>query len=480
MFLSKKEQLLERDILDLLDNQIVPVSMKEIVTILGYPTLHAVQKSCHLLQEKIFLLYSPEELELVISVRDGIYLKRNNVNLDKLSEELNQQLISYPLILKLLEKREIETSKFCEEHFTSHSTLFRYIQKSNADIQHYSYLDLKITISNSIRILGEESTLRIAYFFILDSNYDTLEQFEDWENAVKLTRKLFSYINLPYIQTQLNHIAIWTYVCQKAINQNFQIKESDPILSDLPNYQFMSRPNFLNQWEENDWQLFLLFFYAMEYMPTGDAIILDNQEVFNEEINCWLTVFEKTYFELSAYEEEKTANILVRQLQYLRMIQFKETIIDLLEIPRNTLTQTSFPVYYQQYQEFWKLFLEHASHTNIYSGFRIFSFQNCTSLTKINFFSPEILIYVITKDAKQQQIFNREMIRVNCSKYNVTFTEDYHKADIIVSSVAFVDPIAKDQELIIIRGSLPQCDLNNIYEMVKKIHRRKSQILLKQ
>lgn len=479
MFWPQNEKLLIKDIINLLDKQSGYLSMKEITEQLNYSTIHKVQLTCHFLKEQIAALYPPEDLELIINMRDGVCLKRENTNLNLLMENINNELITFQAVLEVLEKREFITLDYCEEHFISKSTLARYIQKANAAINYYGSKNVRITLSEVVKILGDESCLRLIYYFLLKSTYENLEEFEDWQECLQLTEKILNYLQVSFIQTQLEHVAIWTYVCQSAVKNHFIIKENDSFLTDKTNYQFAAQPDFLNEWSEDDWQLFFLFLYSTEYISIKDAVLLINHHLYENIVTTWFSAFEETYFSVSEKQKNKLTLIKKKQLQYLKMTEIQGTLADLVETPSNSSFLDSLPIYQQTFEKFWQTFRSKMPRKKFDLAFQMASFQNCITLTNLDYFKPQVLLYVINETTESLRFLSQEIIKMNCKKFNIVFVDDYRKADIIVSSISFIDPISENQELVIVRGSLQPSDINSIKDSVKKIHFRKSAIYAK-
>ncbi|HLQ40557.1 MAG TPA: hypothetical protein VK118_06300 [Tetragenococcus sp.] len=77
------------------------------------------------------------------------------------------------------------------------------VLKKNAEDHHYK---ISVTAAESLKILGEESTIRILHYFILKSSFDSLERLNAWQQILKLTEKIFAYLKISVIKTQVRQI----------------------------------------------------------------------------------------------------------------------------------------------------------------------------------------------------------------------------------------------------------------------------------
>lgn len=475
MFISKKDRYLKRDIIDLLENETQAVTMKEIVERLGYPSLHAVKATIHLLEENIQQLYPAEKLNLAVSTRNGVRLQRRNTHLHKLNEQINSQFVSYHLIFQILAQREIFVDDYCEENYISRSTLARYVKKINTTLADFASKDIKITISNVLKITGQESSLRIFYFLLLKSTYEKLNFEEGWPEFLGLTEKIFTYLDLPFIQTQVEHIAIWVYVCQNAIDQHFCLSETDTFFDDIGYYRFVEKPDFLADWQTADWQLFLLFFYAMGYMPLDGTVELLDHSRFSATIESWFASFQKFFFPVTDEKRVEFTAIMQRQIQYSRMLKLKDNIGKAIETIQEEALIKRHPVYYHVFKAFWQDFVSYLPDQATAIGLRAPSFCNCIALVPLSHFMPRILIYVITEMTDMHNQAIKGLIRDYCANYNIAFVNDYRRADLIISSISFIDPLEEDQQQLTIRTSLPRNDLQVIYDIVQELTLQKGQ-----
>ncbi|HLQ39522.1 MAG TPA: helix-turn-helix domain-containing protein [Tetragenococcus sp.] len=473
MYLAKNNHFLKRDILDLLDNQTDFLTMTQIVESLKYPSLHAVKSSCHLLKENIDQLYDPTELELIISQRGGVRLKRNNVSLQKLTDNINSQAIAYQLTVQLLANKMLNVNRYCEENYLSKSTLARYAKKAKIFIKKFGPSGIDITLSDSIRITGEEAILRITFYFILKSGYNRLTKVADKKRILKQTKQILHYLNISVNQTQLQHLALWVFVCQNAVDHKWLLQKEENFFTYANSYQYIAQPDFLVDWQAADWQLFLLFFYSLGYISVNGAVILKQDDLFKETIDCWFASFEKYFFAATKEQKEQMTAVLQHQIQYYRLTQFTDNIQEAIESPRMPFFEEHYPVYSRKFQGFWQDFTLCLPDSTMANGLYADSLTDCIALAPLDYFMPRLLIYVITETTAMHMKLIEGIIKNYCANYKIDFVNDFHEADIIISSVNFVDPLEDWQILINIRTSLPKNDLKHIYQVVKRLTKEK-------
>ncbi|MCO8295281.1 helix-turn-helix domain-containing protein [Tetragenococcus halophilus] len=95
-------------------------------------------------------------------------MKRKKVNFNLLTQAINEKSIRYNTTLSLLINRDLSTLDHCEENFISKSTLIRKMKKTVRLLGNY---DLHISISDRMKLTGNENMIRIGEFIFLSLNY---------------------------------------------------------------------------------------------------------------------------------------------------------------------------------------------------------------------------------------------------------------------------------------------------------------------
>lgn len=200
---------------------------------------------------------------------------------------------------------------------------------------------------------------------------------------------------------------------------------------------------------------------------------ITDDTLFAATIDHWLQTFKVFYFEVDQEQKKRLILTLQRQLQYCCMTQLSNNISDLIEMPSEKMIADSYPIYHQNFQDFWQLFIEGAPLKKAVTGFKTLAFCDCISLTGLSYFMPTIVIFVITEATVLQNQLIQETIRSYCTNYKVEFTSNYKQADLLVSSITFIDPIVPHQKLLMIRTSLPKMTCGSFTKKSKLSPKRK-------
>jgi len=469
MFLPLRDQFLRRDILDLLDNESDFVPMQEIADRLEYPSVSAVRSMCDDLRRKIRDLYSSEEMEFIISVRGGVKLIRHGTNLQLLLEKVTDGSVAVQAALQLFFQREFSVLDYCESHYISKSTLLRKMKQANDWISKFGPT---MTFANTIKLHGNEANIRVVHYFFLKLGYETLDSFSGIDNPeyyVELTKKIFEYLKLPYIETQAEHVAFWVFVNQHAVENQFPVKSSDPMLKTKEFYHFIDKPDFLTQWQIIDWELFLLFFYAMGYMPINESVTLKDANPFKKIIQTWISTFESTFFSIPKEKIAPLKITLQRQLQYIEMTRLDSSVMFFTESVHPEKIKIYYPKFYRIFIEFWQNLTAENILDSHMSGFQIPSFFNCVDLVTFSFYMPKIYLFIFHDTTMMYARYVEKRLTNILAQFNIEFVDDYKKADLIISTVDFLDPLTEGQELLQIRGSFSENDQKSIKRAVNRL-----------
>lgn len=185
MYKNQGDRSLKQDILELLDDQDGYLSMQEIVNRLEYPTLNAVKTTCKMLQEEITQLYDPTQMELIISVRGGVKLRRDGVYFQALSENEFGNSVTFNMIVFLLLERIVVTSELADKLYVSQSTLLRKLKRHKLLTDNW---DIKITCSDTISLSGDEGLIRFLHFLLLIMSYKSISFLKQRVLATKLKK----------------------------------------------------------------------------------------------------------------------------------------------------------------------------------------------------------------------------------------------------------------------------------------------------
>jgi len=218
----------------------------------------------------------------------------------------------------------------------------------------------------------------------------------------------------------------------------------------------------------------------LEALQDDQVICLDDKSLFQNTIDQWFESFQSFFFTMDQKTKKQLESHMQQQLQYCLLTSFDVKVGNLIETPRENFIKDAYPNYYQNFQIFWENFSKKLSEDDqrALTCFYAPSLYNCVSLSGLAYFTPTISFCLITETTRSHEVFMAEIIRTFCARFKMSFVADYHEADLIVATIAFSDPLADGQELLTIRTSLPNNDLNLIYKIVQRLtsQKRKSEI----
>lgn len=467
MFLKSKGRFLVRDILNVLDNENDFLTMQQIAQRLEYPAVNSIRNTCHELKNQINELYSPEEIEFIISQRGGVRMDRKKVNLHLLTQAINERSIRYNTTVSLLINRDLSTLDYCEENFISKSTLIRKMRRTSRLFSNYG---LNISISDRMKLTGKESIVRIAEFTFLSLNYENLTMFlfySQAEDYLLQSNQIFHYLNLSLAENEIEYLAMFFFTNQYAIKEGHLLNEDAELLSFFENYKFVRKPDFLTGWTENDWKFFLLFLYTLNYISLEKAVQVKKTNPFAEEIKHWISCFEDHYFIMNKKQKSKVEERLTKQLQYDAIIKPGVDIMPYFKNLDVDYIQKMFPIYFSRFEKFWQDFTEVVPVYTRRPSIKLSSLLNCIYFVPLLTYMPEVSIFVCTNTSKTYQQFLEEKIHVHLRDRVIKFEEDIHLADVIVTTINSLEASSDQQAIIQVRPTLTKKDLDRIKTAVE-------------
>lgn len=399
-------------------------------------------------------------------------MKRKRVNFHLLIQAINEKSIRYNTTLSLLINRNLSTLDHCEENFISKSTLIRKMKKTVHLLSNYN---VYISISDRMKLTGNESMIRIGAFAFLSLNYEDLSMFlyySQVKDYLLQTNQIFHYLNLSLNENEIEYLSIWVFVNQHAIEEGFLLNDVPELAGFFENYKFIDKPNFLIDWEENDWKFFLLCLYTLDYISLGKAVEIKKGNPFSKEIEQWIACFERHYFFMTKEQKRFIEKKLAKQLQCDSMTKLETDMMPFLENLDISYLEKRYPIYFSHFDKFWQSFLEvepiYANRPSIKHA----SLLNCIYFVPLLTFMPEVSIFLCTNTSKAHRHLLKEKIDVHLKDRNIKFEENIHFADIIVTTINSLEAVSDQQTVIQVRPSLPKNDLNRIKATVKKRNKR--------
>lgn len=326
-----------------------------------------------------------------------------------------------------------------------------------------------------MKLTGNESMIRIGAFAFLSLNYEDLSMFlyySQVKDYLLQTNQIFHYLNLSLNENEIEYLSIWVFVNQHAIEEGFLLNEGPELAGFFENYKFIDKPNFLIDWEENDWKFFLLCLYTLDYISLGKAVEIKKVNPFSKEIEQWIACFERHYFFVTKEQKRFIEKKLAKQLQCDSMTKLETDMMPFLENLDISYLEKRYPIYFSHFDKFWQSFLEvepiYANRPSIKHA----SLLNCIYFVPLLTFMPEVSIFLCTNTSKAHRHLLKEKIDVHLKDRNIKFEENIHFADIIVTTINSLEAVSDQQTVIQVRPSLPKNDLNRIKATVKKSNKR--------
>ncbi|KAF1302176.1 helix-turn-helix domain-containing protein [Candidatus Enterococcus willemsii] len=459
-----------RDILRHLDEQVDYIPSNQLLETLGYSTLGQVQKICKDLQDIIMRCYPNKEVELVINRHRGIKLVRHSENMQKLLDFIASQDLAFSIYQKILFKRTLSTSDFCREHFISLSTLQRKIKEINSYLNKYG---LHITLSQTLKITGAESTIRCFTFIFLYIVHRQLSNIY-WLNAhdtyLEQTKAIAQHLKLAFRQTETEVFALLLFVSQQAIDQQSPIcfdKENFPHLNDL---LFPEKPEVLASWEEDEWKFLLLTAYNSNLANFDIPIDVSNLSVkeIDAAFNQWITLFEN-YFR--PFDNSNRSFLYENFLKrYFSSFFFEVDQTLLAAFPAVDFSQLARtqPYYFQQFQKFWTAFVQATSWNDAY--FETQSFLLCEYCLPLRYFLPKIKLFIFTDLTALSLHRIKDTVALHFSnKYHVQLVSTPQEADVIIGTINYREKLAVHQTFVMTSIQLTKQDLTTIDQAIQRI-----------
>lgn len=471
MFALHGSVRLKRDILDTLENTNEYLSIKQITEILGYPSLNSVKQACTELKQQFEQLYSKEEAEFVVKVSEGVKLIRQSVNSQPLVEELFINDLIYPLLSNLLINRTISMNLFLEENYISRSTLYNRIRSLNKILNPYG---LHISLASRITLKGEEHQLRMfayLFFFVCHRMIQFIpaitlsEQLEMEE----LTADIFDYLAIPLSKNQKQKLAIFTHINNNGAKHTPLSKNS--LFQSISTIRYPEKPAFLSHWSLADWQFYVSFLYVYNAVDsTYDHQLLTKTDiVYKEDIGTWLALFEKYVSPLDQEQKNLAQLLLDKHLIFIKNLPLEKNFLDNFKGINEKALQQQFPEFTTGFQHFWKKLVEEKSIYQDAEYVRRMSLITAIKLIRFEDMIPTLKIYVFTDISELHKNHFQARLKNSLSGYTLVFVENHQEADLIISTITFLEELKEQQRALHVRSSFTILDMMLVEEAARQI-----------
>lgn len=452
MFRISKEARLKKDILEYLDNQSDSLFFNEVLLAFPEISMSTLQKKCHELNEVIQTTYPDGSVQLIINKRTGIRLLRHSNNLEKVMENLITEELPYQLARRFIYTNSIDSDKLCEELNISFSQLRRKTNLINNSINRY---DLHMTVSHQIKIFGSELMRRANLIFALSTthrNFSTIPWIENPDRYIKQGQLILDYLNIAQNNSLTQSFALLTFVNECAINNNRQIIFRHDLHHLIDNTNFPQKPDFLVNWEDNDWYFFILMIYSaassdykLDFSPDFYSVITSDSS-----ITRWFSIFNQHFSALNPQQKTTVLDELIRGYvtDQLLNIDYMFWDVHLHETVNNI--NLYYPVFYKKFLHFWNDLANNlASPLSEYMRLRhLFIVQHVFPLET---FIPTVQVYMDSNLMLVMEALVENRIKMFFrNSFDVQFIDNMKEADFILTTSNYYTYRKEDKNKIIL------------------------------
>uniref|UniRef100_UPI00403F8F5F helix-turn-helix domain-containing protein n=1 Tax=Candidatus Enterococcus willemsii TaxID=1857215 RepID=UPI00403F8F5F len=477
MFGLHKSIKLKRDILEVLDNATDYLSIKEIQELLEYPSFHSVKQACTELKELFQELFHPDEAQILIKVSGGIKIERHGNKTQRITEYLVTEDLIYTFLRTILLERTIDTDTFLEKHFISRSALYARIRRINQSLNPY---ELHITLSNQIRLKGEEYRIRsfsYIFLFITHRMIDQLPHITHKNTYLSMTKKIFGYLEIPLSENVLQSLAIFTFITQNGASKN-TIHPHEKVLRYVRQFEYPEKPQFLTDWHTSDWEFYLYFLYLSNRLDFQykDKLVLHNYYFFEHAAKDWVTCFETYFFHTTEQEKKKIYTAVNQQLLSIQTFPFNKEFFDNVKMISEDQTRLQFPELMERFELFWSQLtqIQPLFASSFYT--RQVSLLTVIQLMNFDFLKPSIKVYIYSDIGQLHQDYLTSRLTQMLTNYKFEFVSTPPEAALIISTVEYLEPVAITQQLLVIHSTLSPTDLIIIERTLQNIVETKNRV----
>lgn len=462
-----RNTLLKIEIIEILDSQQLPISLKELQEMIGYASLGTIRVNCKELQAIIEEIYTEEDYSLKLRIDNGrgIQLDRFSTNLQSLTSYLFKHDLACEIIRTILTKRKISAIQFCMNKNISESKLRRKIKEINRELADY---DLYISCSAKISLKGREVDIRRFYYIFVRGLYHQFSQVE-WVSNIdsyyQLAQQIESYLKLANSPTNLEMISFWLLITNLSLSKKGILSFNNAESEWVNRFKYPKKPAFLKTWDTNEWRFFLYAIYSSLLCDFELQSKNPSRELFfDQAVSQWIASFSTHFRPLDAREQKFVAQKLKQHYAALTFFRLNEPMIDHLSnsVSLDTV-ETEFPYYYRRFDAFWQEFTQAIPGYNR-RQLRIYSFLTCVTLFSIENCLPAISVYAFSEHSDLFSVFIKERINLYFkNRYHLTFVENPREAQVIIGTTPTCKKfLSEGQKSVIIRSNMCSSDYRDI------------------
>ena len=472
MFGLDKKTILKRNIVDILDMELQPVSSRELRQKIGEGSSALILDTCKEIQETFSNVYPDGRVKLLIE-KNGITLLRTNSSLQYFFESLFSQDLSYQIIKTLIVHRIFHADDFCFQNGVSLSTLRRKIQMINQSLLNYR---IHITVSNRTSFVGAEIDIRnMTNLFLLGIHrqFSRIPWVANKSFTLDLAKDILEKLAIPHFDIQVEELAIWLFCINLSRSHNQELQLDEYQASILETMEFPEQPESLFSWSQLDWHFLYVVICTSDMYEVPITIqTFENTrlEAFYHKISDgWLETFEE-YFKILDESEQECAKQKIYQ-QFMQGV-FVPQIDDLFTLTNSFNMNTFkklFPCYATVFADFWASFLEKTNLNKVGNDyFRHKSLLLCLSICSTEEILPELKLFLYSdRDQLYNHYLKNRVKSILRSDYKIDFVENATDARFILSTVPIGHEKFDLQKVLLIKSPIRDADIREIRKLIK-------------
>lgn len=467
MYRITKNIWIKKEILNYLDQQSNYISTTQLSEALKHTDLSVstLYKLCNELKDEIQSIYPEEQMQLVISLRHGLRLKRNNASFQPIIENLFVKDPFYIILNEVFQNKQFKTAHFCIKFHMSESQLRRRVKQINQLLNHHR---LHISVSKNVTLRGDEYRCRYFYFQILlfvHQEFGNITWIDRPQHYLDGLDKVMEKLDLSITEEKQAVLAIWFYVNDFPKQRVHLSKETKHLLSIYPS---STRPASMVHWGEDDWLFFTFFLYSSNLFDINLSFetTTSHYDSVKPSIDLWIHTFANHYQVPSDAYEEVADHLIYKYLLYDKLFASDSWIfLDSNEIFFEHIKQ-NFPNYYKIFSQFYRKYEENDFTKHEKLGIRE-SFMICTNLIAIDAYLPNIHIYLYSgHDRIAHSLIKNKIQAYFSNRAILQFDNQLNQPDLLITtSNAHSDKI----ETVVIDHDITKNDISSIEDKINHL-----------
>ena len=449
MFDINDTTLIKKEILEILDNNDSFVSTSKLSKMIDLKSHATIRKFCSELKDYIADNYSKEEVEFITNKHYGNKLILHNVNIRHITSNLFSKDLNYEILINLLHYRVMDSYKFCSEHFISESQLRRKVRDIN---KYLNPLDIHISVSNKIKLLGHEHSIIAFHSVTLFYFYTCLTKIHFIDNHkeyLETTKDILRYLGIKYNRGTLKLATILFFTIS---NSNVELDE-EFISYYLDGINVLEKPDFIELLSDEHWKFLNLTLFVSDLYDFDINADMEYREkiIPKKDIELWLSSFEKFFRKLTDEEKKTLDNKLFVKFLSHETLLTDDSIIALFNTLDFKKIKTQYPLYMQRFNLFWNDYISKS--TQSHNFLKIESFLLCILFVNFDDMLPSVKLYLDTNMPSLVANYLKVAIKSQfLNRYHIQFTNEVEDTDLIIETTGnFVENANKKVHVVIDR-----------------------------